>query len=54
VPNAHEPWPLHDAEVVDLADGLLASVGFGDLLDRAPDHVAFSPGVHTDFGLPRP
>lgn len=54
VPNAHEPWGLHDVEVVDLADGLLASVGFGDLVGRAPDHAAFSPGVHTVFGLPRP
>jgi uncharacterized protein len=53
VPNHHEPWPLHDAEVVDLDDGLLGSVGFGDLAGRAPDQVAFSPGVHTDFGLPR-
>ncbi len=53
VPNAHEPWPLHDAEVLDLSDGLLGSVGFPDLADRAPDHVAFSPGVHTEFGLPR-
>ncbi len=53
VPNRHEPWPLRDAEVVDLDDGLLGSVGFADLADRAPDQVAFSPGVHTDFGLPR-
>ncbi len=53
VPNSHEQWPLHDAEVVDLADGLLTSVGFAELLDRAPDHVAFSPGVHTVFGIPR-
>ena len=53
VPNQHEPWPLHDATVVDLEDGLLASVGFADLAERAPDQTAFSPGVHTDFGLPR-
>lgn len=53
VPNQHEPWPLHDAEVVDLEDELLGSVGFEDLAGRAPDQVAFSPGVHTDFGLPR-
>lgn len=61
VPNEHEPWVLHDAEVVDLVDGpggLLGSVGpgpvgLGDLAERPPDHVAFSRGVHTRFGLPR-
>ncbi len=52
VPNRHEPWPLHDAEVLELDDQLLASVGFPELADRAPDHVAFSPGVTTVFGLP--
>ncbi len=52
VPNRHEPWPMHDAEVLALDDGLLASVGLPDLAARAPDHVAFSPGVRTDFGLP--
>lgn len=56
VPNRHEQWPLHAAHVVALeedAGGLLASVGLGDLAGREPDHVAFSPGVHTEFGLPR-
>lgn len=53
VPNAHPPWPLHDAELVRLDDGgLLASVGLGELAQRRPDQVAFSPGVHTEFGLP--
>ena len=52
VPNAHEEWPLHDTELVRLDDSLLASVGLGGLADRQPDHVAFSPGVHTEFGLP--
>jgi uncharacterized protein YqjF (DUF2071 family) len=52
VPNRHEAWPIHDAEVVALEDGLMASVGLGHLARRPPDHVAFSPGVHTDFGLP--
>ena len=27
VPNQHEPWPLQDAEVLELDDGLVASVG---------------------------
>ena len=52
VPNRHEPWPVHDAEVLALDDGLMGSVGLPDLAARPPDHVAFSPGVHTDFGLP--
>ena len=53
VPNTHEAWPLHDAELVELDDGLLGSVGFADLAHRPPDHIAFSPGVHAEFGLPR-
>ena len=52
VPNQHEPWPVHDAEVLALDDGLMASVGLPGLADRRPDHVGFSPGVHTDFGFP--
>lgn len=53
VPNQHEPWPLHDARVVRLEDELVASVGFPGLTDTEPDHIAFSPGVHTIFGLPQ-
>jgi uncharacterized protein YqjF (DUF2071 family) len=52
VPNHHEPWPLRDAELVTLEEGLTASVGLGELADRPPDHVAFSDGVRTEFGLP--
>jgi uncharacterized protein len=43
---------LHDAEVLELDDGLVASVGLPDLAARPPDHVAFSPGVCTEFGFP--
>lgn len=52
VPNSHEPWPLHDAELVRLDDQLLASVGLPELASRPPDHLAFSPGVHAEFGFP--
>jgi uncharacterized protein len=52
VPNTHGPWPLRDARVLTLDDELLASVGLGELAGRPPDHVAFSDGVHTEFGLP--
>ncbi|WP_345263310.1 DUF2071 domain-containing protein [Nocardioides nanhaiensis] len=53
VPNQHEPWPLHEATLEHLDAEVLASVGLPELVDREPDHVAFSPGVHTEFGLPR-
>jgi uncharacterized protein YqjF (DUF2071 family) len=52
VPNSHPAWPLREAEVLRLEDELLASVGLGELTGRTPDHVAFSEGVHTAFGLP--
>ena len=52
VPNHHEPWPVHDAEVLALDDQLMASVGLPGLAARPPDHVGFSPGVSTEFGLP--
>ena len=53
VPNAHPPWPLRHADVVELDDSLMRSVGLGDLACQPPDHVAFSAGVHTEFGLPK-
>ena len=52
LPNTHETWPLRRADVLELDDCLVASVGLGDLSRRAPDHVAFSPGVAATFGLP--
>jgi uncharacterized protein YqjF (DUF2071 family) len=52
VPNVHGPWPVREAEVLALDDGLLGSVGLGHLAGRTPDHVGFSDGVHTEFGLP--
>ena len=52
VPNRHEPWPLHDAELLVLDDELTASVGLPGLAGRPPDHLAFSPGVATEFGFP--
>ncbi|TCK25194.1 YqjF family protein [Pseudonocardia endophytica] len=53
VPNEHEPWPLRAATVLELDGGPLASVGFGDLTDRPPEHVAFADGVDVRFGMPR-
>jgi hypothetical protein len=54
IPNAHPPWPLRTAELLDLDDGLVAAAGLGDLARRPPDHVAFSDGVAVRFGLPVP
>ncbi|MGA8994847.1 MAG: DUF2071 domain-containing protein [Nocardioidaceae bacterium] len=52
VPNSHDRWPLREAELLELDDDLMASVGLPGLASRPPDQVAFSPGVHTEFGLP--
>jgi uncharacterized protein len=54
LPNTHRVWTLRTAELVEFDDGLLASVGLGDLATRAPDHLAFSDGVQTTFGMPVP
>lgn len=53
VRNKHEPWVLRDAEVLELQDGLLASVGLPGVADRPPDAVAFSEGVFARFTRPR-
>jgi hypothetical protein len=53
VPNQHLTWDLRRAEVL-LEDGLVARAGLPGLTDRAPDHVLFSDGVHTEFGPPVP
>ena len=53
VPNEHPAWVLRRAELIDFRDdGLLASVGLGDLGKRQLDHVAFSDGVAASFGRP--
>lgn len=52
IANAHGPWALHDATVVDLDDSLLAAAGLPELASRPPDSVLFSPGVRTEFALP--
>lgn len=52
VPNEHEPWTLHAAELLDLDDGLVEAAGLPGVADRRPDSVLFSPGVTTRFGAP--
>ncbi len=52
VPNTHEAWPLHHADLLRLDDSLVAAAGLPGLVDRAPDSVLASPGVRTRFGFP--
>jgi uncharacterized protein len=53
LPNEHPVWALRRAELIDFNDdGLLTSVGLGDLGKRPPDHVTFSDGVAARFGRP--
>jgi uncharacterized protein YqjF (DUF2071 family) len=49
-PNAHDPWPVHAAELLDLDDELVAAAGLPGVTGRVPDSVLFSPGVVTRFG----
>lgn len=51
--NVHPPWPLFEAEVLELDDGLVAASGFAGLVDRAPDSVLYSPGVRVAFSGPK-
>lgn len=50
-PNAHDPWPLFEAELLGLDDGLAAAAGF-DLAAEPDLRPLWSPGVRTRFGRP--
>jgi uncharacterized protein YqjF (DUF2071 family) len=50
VPNAHGPFPLRAAEVVDLDDDLVAAGGISPTGERL--RALFSPGVRARFGRP--
>ena len=50
IPNEHDPWPLHCAEVVEIDDELLAASGVEAAGPRL--RALFSPGVRTRFGRP--
>ena len=58
LPNTHESWPLRHAELLEIDDRLVSSVGLGSAITdgagnrRPPDHVAFSDGVSAEFGRP--
>lgn len=51
VPNSHHEWPLFDADVHRVSDGLVAAAGIN--VSGPPESVLYSPGVRTRFGRPR-
>lgn len=52
LPNEHPPWPLHRADLLDLADDLVPATGL-PVPVGPPVSVLWSPGVPARFGLPR-
>jgi uncharacterized protein YqjF (DUF2071 family) len=50
-PNEHGEWPLHQAELLDLDESLMAAAGL-DPAAALPESVLFSPGVAARFGAP--
>lgn len=50
-PVAHEPWPLYQAEVLELSDDLVASHGLPRPTE--PPHALWSPGVRVRIGRPQ-
>ena len=51
VPNEHDPWPLHAAELVDLDTDLLRAARVPITAEPLPG--LYSAGVHARFGRPR-
>ena len=51
-PVDHPAWPLHEAELLDLSDDLVAAAGLPAPV--GPPHVLWSPGVDVRTGRPRP
>jgi len=54
VPNDHERWPLRRATLVTLDDELVGAAGLPGVVDRPPDSVLYSSGVHARFSGPDP
>jgi uncharacterized protein YqjF (DUF2071 family) len=53
LPNAHPPWSLHRAELLELDDSLVAAaLGAAAPALGDPVSVLFSPGVPARFGWP--
>ncbi|KJK52035.1 hypothetical protein UK23_04665 [Lentzea aerocolonigenes] len=51
LPNDHPEWPLHEAELLELDDDLVAASGL-EAPSGPPVSVLFSPGVPVRFGVP--
>lgn len=51
VPIVHEPWPLRQAELLELDDSLVQAAGLP--APTGDPHVLYSEGVHVRLGLPR-
>jgi uncharacterized protein len=51
IPNEHGPWPLQQARLVELDDGLVAAAGVAPAGEMLRPLV--TSGVHTRFGRPR-
>jgi uncharacterized protein len=51
VPNAHPPWPLREAELLELDDSLIGAAGLTQPTDP-PVSVLYSDGVPVRFGWP--
>ena len=51
VPVEHEPWPLFEAEVVEVDEDMLAAAGLPSPHGEPLTH--FSPGVDVRIGFPR-
>lgn len=50
LPNEHATWPLHHAEIIDLASELVTAAGVP--ADGPQLRALYSPGVHARFGKP--
>lgn len=50
VPNEHEEWPLHTAQIVDVTDDLVAAAGVE--IAGEPLRGLYSSGVSARFGRP--
>lgn len=52
-PAAHQPWPLHHAEVVECTDGLMVADGLSPQLGP-PVSALYAPAVSARISAPRP
>jgi uncharacterized protein YqjF (DUF2071 family) len=51
IPNDHPTWPLHEAELLELADETVGAAGLPPA-DTPPVNLLYSPGVAVRFGPP--